>query len=53
VPLARERYDLIFRPEDRRRLRDLLSLLGAADFGAVVAALGGYYTSLCGSEMQL
>jgi putative molybdopterin biosynthesis protein len=53
VPLARERYDLILRAEDRQRmlLRNLLDLASGAEFKAVVAELGGYETTLSGCEI--
>jgi molybdate-binding protein/DNA-binding transcriptional regulator YhcF (GntR family) len=55
VPLANERYDLILHAEDRERalLCDLLDLVSAAEFKAVVAELGGYDTKLSGYEIRL
>ncbi|MEF2145093.1 MAG: molybdopterin biosynthesis protein [Desulfovibrionaceae bacterium] len=54
VPLARERYDLIFSVElaDDPRILSLLRLIRGQDFQDKVNALGGYETALTGKLMQ-
>ena len=53
VPLARERYDLIFHAarRDHPPLAAVLALLRTAEFRAVVNELGGYDTQHTGEEM--
>jgi molybdate-binding protein/DNA-binding transcriptional regulator YhcF (GntR family) len=55
VPLARERYDLVFGAADRERspLREILSVLGSEEFRQVVEQIGGYDTSRTGEERRL
>ena len=55
VPMARERYDLILHAENREQalLRELLDLVSTAGFKAVAAELGGYDTTLSGTEVRL
>ncbi len=55
IPLARERYDLIMRAEDRRcePVATLLKIIGKPEFKAVVAELGGYDTTRTGEERSL
>jgi molybdate-binding protein/DNA-binding transcriptional regulator YhcF (GntR family) len=55
VPLARERYDLILRAEDRTvaPLAGLLALLRTPEYLAVLAKLGGYDASHTGEELHL
>lgn len=52
VPIARERYDLVFYAADRERppLNRLLAMIARASFRAVVAELGGYHTAHTGEE---
>jgi len=53
VPLARERYDLIFHAarRDHPPLAAVFALLRTAEFRAVVNELGGYDTQHTGEEM--
>jgi molybdate-binding protein/DNA-binding transcriptional regulator YhcF (GntR family) len=55
VPLAKERYDLVLRAEDRARppLAWLLEVAGSAGFRGVVDELGGYDTARTGEERYL
>jgi molybdate-binding protein/DNA-binding transcriptional regulator YhcF (GntR family) len=55
VPLARERYDLVFRSADRERgaLGDILAVLASREFRDVVAQIGGYDTARTGEEHPL
>jgi molybdate-binding protein/DNA-binding transcriptional regulator YhcF (GntR family) len=55
VPLARERYDLVLRVEDRARapLHGLLEMARSAEFRAVVDEIGGYDTGCLGQELLL
>ncbi|MDP8924647.1 MAG: hypothetical protein M3O34_17465, partial [Chloroflexota bacterium] len=51
VPLTRERYELVLRPETAARptVRALLALLADPDFHAAVRSLGGYDTTETGT----
>ena len=54
VPLARERYDLIFPVENESdpRLQAMLRLIETKAFQNKIKAQGGYETDLTGQEMQ-
>jgi putative molybdopterin biosynthesis protein len=54
VPLARERYDLIFpvEHEDDTRLQAMLALIRTKEFQQKINMLGGYETMLTGQVMQ-
>ncbi|WP_022660980.1 molybdopterin biosynthesis protein [Paucidesulfovibrio longus] len=54
VPLARERYDLIFPVENESdpRLQAMLRLIETTAFQNKIKAQGGYETDLTGQEMQ-
>ncbi|SKA95649.1 putative molybdopterin biosynthesis protein [Paucidesulfovibrio gracilis DSM 16080] len=54
VPLARERYDLIFPAEHAEdfRLQALLALIGTEAFKQRINNLGGYETTLTGQTMH-
>jgi len=54
VPLARERYDLIFpvEHEDDTRLQAMLALIRTKEFQQKINTLGGYETMLTGQVMQ-
>jgi len=55
VPLARERYDLVFGAADRERgpLAEILSVLASEEFRRVVEQIGGYDTRRTGEERRL
>jgi molybdate-binding protein/DNA-binding transcriptional regulator YhcF (GntR family) len=55
VPIAKERYDLVFLAADRSQppLSWLLDTVANPDFRAVVAELGGYDTTKTGQELTV
>lgn len=55
VPLAHERYDLVFFAEDRRRppLSTVLDSIATPHFRALVAEMGGYDVTHMGEETNL
>ena len=53
MPLARERYDLVFLPElTDWKTETVLELIRSEAFKARIEALGGYETALTGRMME-